>query len=251
MNKGFAASLMAAAVAAVEAENIQSDHWSPNGTYDHSDSQHHHYGGSQAASPAYPMVPNFGTAIDVFDTHGTLFGEHRYQLQVMKTGNMLIGTEALRESIGALRDRISHVRHHVNLNDHDIDENDSDIEDNRKQIIENKNRLVALDGKIHDLENGYHDLHHKLAIDREVIIMMCHQYAYASTIPDECVPIIGGLAQPVPYQWHWPDADCPGMPALPPFDRPLPVYTKETTDDEHHHHHHHDHAHPPAPGAGW
>ena len=52
------------------------------------------------------MAPNFHDAVDAFDTYGTLFGEHRYQLQVMKTGNMLIGTEALRESIAALRERI-------------------------------------------------------------------------------------------------------------------------------------------------
>lgn len=86
--------------------------------------------------------------------------------------------------------------------------------------------MVGIDGKLHDLEAGYEELHHKLAIDREALIMMCHQYAYASTIPDECGPIIGGLSQPIQYQWTWPTANCPGQPALPPFDHPLPHYEK-------------------------
>ena len=243
--KAFAASLLIGAAAALEAEAG----WEPNNHYDHSDTQHMHYGGPQPASPSYPSVPDLHDAVDAFDVDGTLFGEHRYQLQVAKTGYMLIGTEALRESIAALQDRVAHARVHVFNNDGDIDENDSDIEDNRKQIVENLNRLHELDGRLTDLESGYGQLHHLLSVDREALIMMCHQYAYASTIPDECVPIIGGLAGPIAQQWNWPDADCPGLNALPPFNNPLPVYNKITTDDDddkpnpEHHYSHHDHDH--------
>ena len=248
--KVFATSLLAAASAALEVQNIQSDHHQLNSHYDNQDAQHHYYGGDKPASPAYPLAPNFQEAVDKFDTYGTLFGEHRYQLQVAKTGNMLIGTEAIRSSIAALRDRVQHARAHVSQNDHDIDENDSDIEDNRLQITKNRERLYVLDGKIHDLESGYAELQHKLAVDREALIMMCHQYAYATTIPDECVPIIGGLSQPIPYQWSWPQVDCPGPNPLPPFPHPLPHYEKITTDDgddlghKNHHHHHHGHEYP-------
>ena len=38
---------------------------------------------------------------------------------------------------------------------------------------------------MHDLEVGYTGLSHKLAVDREALIMMCHQYAYADKIPKE------------------------------------------------------------------
>lgn len=254
--KVFAASLLAAATAALEAEDISNGHYTLNDHFDHDDAQHHHYGSDAAASPAYPTVPDFGQAVDAFDTYGTLFGEHRYQLQVMKTGNMLIGTEALRESISALRDRVHHARIHVDENDGDIHENDSDIDDNRKQIEMNRQRLISIDGKLHDLEHGYDELHHNLAVDREALIMMCHQYAYASTIPDECMPIIGGLSEPIQYQWAWPQAPCPGHPNLPPFEHPLPYFEKITTDDhddmpnpDHHHGHPVDphHGHPVDP----
>ena len=222
--KVFAASLLVTMAFAIESKDVSNGHYKMNEHYDHSDHQHHHYGSENAASPAYPTVPKFNDAVDAFDTYGTLFGEHRYQLQVMKTGNMLIGTEALRESIAALKDRVYHARHFIDENDREIHANDQDIDDNRLQIEQNRKRLVGIDGKLHDLESGYEELHHKLAIDREALIMMCHQYAYASTVPDECGPIIGGLSQPIQYQWNWPDKPCPGQPALPPFEHKLPHY---------------------------
>ena len=249
--KVFATAMLAGAAAAIDAEGADHSHgdphYTPNAHYDHDDAAHHHYGAAEPASPAYPAAPKLNEAVDAFDTYGTLFGEHRYQLQVAKTGYMLIGTEAIRESIASLQDRLAHGRIHVNDNDGDIDENDSDIEDNRRQIVQNRTRLTTLDGKIADLEHGYGDLAHKLAIDREAIVMMCHQYAYASAIPDECMPIIGGLAAPLPYAWNWPEHDCPQAPALPPFAHALPHYEKETTDDDddkpNKNHHGHGHAH--------
>lgn len=135
--KVIAASLIAAAAFAIDTEEVQGSqngHYTMNAHYDNSDPEHHHYGSENAASPAYPSVPKFNEAVGAFDPYGTLFGEHRYQLQVMKTGNMLIGTEALRESIAALKDRVFHARHYIDENDHEIHENDDDINDNRNQI---------------------------------------------------------------------------------------------------------------------
>ena len=145
---------------------------------------------------------------------------------------MLVGTEALREAISGLQDRVHVTAKSAALSDAVIDENDSDIEDNRAQIKENRSRLSVLLGKITDLEDHYKILQHKLAIDREAIIMMCHQYAYAETIPKECIPIIGSLKQPLGFNWYWPEQDYVGEPPLPPFNHPLPKYTKHTTDDD-------------------
>lgn len=100
-----AASLLAAVTFAIETgDNYDNGKHQPavNEHFDNTDASHQHYGGDQAASPAYPAAPDLHQAVDAFDTYGTLFGEHRYQLQVAKTGNMLIGTEALRESIAGL-----------------------------------------------------------------------------------------------------------------------------------------------------
>jgi len=73
--------------------------------------------------------------------------------------------------------------------------------------------------------------------------MMCHQYAYAESIPHECEPIIGGLSGPLDYAWNWPSNDCPGDVALPPFHHDQPYY-----ENPHDHHddyssepHYHDH----------
>lgn len=144
---------------------------------------------------------------------------------------MLIGTEALRESIAALKDRVHHAKIHVSNNDGDIHENDSDIEDNKKQISWNRDKLHALGGAVHNIENGYAELQQRLAIDREALVMMCHQYAYAETLPHECIPIIGGLSQPIAHAWNWPTTPCPGPTALPPFHYDLNVEQKITTDD--------------------
>ena len=81
--KAFAASLLIAAAAATEVQGDYHDinpHYELNGHYDNHDAEHHHYGGAQPASPAYPSVPDFQQAVDHFDSYGTLFGEHRYQL---------------------------------------------------------------------------------------------------------------------------------------------------------------------------
>ena len=84
-------------------------------------------------------------------------------------------------------------------------------------IEDNRERLHVLDGRVHDLEKGYGELHDRLSVDREAITMMCHQYAYSETIPYECNPIIGSLKKPLEYRWHFPEDECPGEPALPPF----------------------------------
>lgn len=106
---------------------IISQHETLNANYDNLDAQHRYFGGDYAASPAYPNVPNLAAATTHFDPHGTLFGEHRYQLQVAKTGNMLIGTEALRESISHLKDRLQYAKSYIAPNNDAISWNaDSD-----------------------------------------------------------------------------------------------------------------------------
>jgi hypothetical protein len=129
--KLFATSMLAAAAAAAEAESLSHDNYTLNHNYDNPDPDHYFYGGMYAASGAYPIAPNLSEAVQNFDNSGTLFGEHRYQLQVAKTANMLIAVEALRESVAAIQDRVVHAVTHLNDNDGDIDENDSDIDDNR------------------------------------------------------------------------------------------------------------------------
>ena len=130
--KAFAASLLAAvSFAAEEIYENGRHHPELNSHYDNSDHAHNHYGGSSAASPAYPAAPDLNQAVDAFDAYGTLFGEHRYQLQVAKTGNMLIGTEALRESIANLQYRVHAANKQVAQNDSNIDVNDQEIAWNR------------------------------------------------------------------------------------------------------------------------
>lgn len=121
----------AAAAAEAEAEIISHDNYSLNSNYDYPDPTHYFYGGEYAASGSFPVAPSLADAVSNFDNSGTLFGEHRYQLQVAKTANMLIAVEALRESVAAIQDRVVHAVIHLRDNDGDIDENDSDIDDNR------------------------------------------------------------------------------------------------------------------------
>ena len=116
-----------------------------NNNYDYSDPQHRYYGSNNPAAPAVVNAPTLTSAVDSFDTYGTLFGEHRYQLQVAKTANMLIGTEALREAISALEERVAHLATHVEQNQSDIDENASDIDDNAAQIDANRFNLNIVD----------------------------------------------------------------------------------------------------------
>ena len=222
-----AASLLAAVTFAIETgDNYDNGKHQPavNEHFDNTDASHQHYGGDQAASPAYPAAPDLHQAVDAFDTYGTLFGEHRYQLQVAKTGNMLIGTEALRESIAGLQYRIHHARQECSKNDQDIDRHDLQIDWNRNMISDNRDRMYTLDGKVHDLESGYAGLSLKLGIDREAVIMMCHQYAYAEKLPKECQAILGGLTQPIDYAWNWPDIPCNAPASLPPFAHEAPHY---------------------------
>lgn len=117
--KAFFTSLLAA-VAVAEVTHGAGGHYELNPTYDNPDTTHQHYGSDSPASPAYPNAPDFNAAVGAFDTYGTLFGEHRYQLQVAKTGNMLIGTEALREAIAGLQSRVSTARNYVHENDDKI-----------------------------------------------------------------------------------------------------------------------------------
>lgn len=210
--KVFASTMLAGAIAAQYAEDHQDFHennYDPNQHFDYADPEHMYYGSEAPASPAVTNTPGLTAAVDSFDTYGTLFGEHRYQLQVAKTANMLIGTEALREAISALEERVAHLSTHVEQNQSDIDENASDIDDNAAQIDANRFNLNIVDQKISYLEFAYSELTDRLMVDRATTVIMCHQYAYAAAIPDECIPQIGLATAPLPYLWAWPQDDCP------------------------------------------
>ncbi len=70
---------------------------------DHYDDGHYHndYNTGYASSAAL-LTPNFSEQVSGFWYRGTLFGTENYQLQVAKTANMLIATEALRLSTANL-----------------------------------------------------------------------------------------------------------------------------------------------------
>ena len=140
---------------------------------------------------------------------------------------MLIGTEALRESIAALQHRVKNVGHNVSDNDIEIDNNDHEINDNRTLVNENRTKLDIRDGKITDLEHNYGELHQRLSADRETLIMMCHQYAYADSVPEQCDVIIGKISEPVPYRWNFPQKPAEEEernPKLPPYAHEEPKY---------------------------
>ena len=137
--KAFATALFAVATAASATDadqygyqTIQKSNIKLNDHYDNGDKSHKHYGGKGEASRAHPSLPHIDDAVKAFNTYGTLFGEHRYQLQVAKTGEMLVGTEALREAISGLQDRVHITAKSAAQNESVIDKNDSGIEDNRK-----------------------------------------------------------------------------------------------------------------------
>ena len=241
MKKAFATALLAVATAAsaTDAEKhdystIQKNHYQVNNKYDNGDKSHHHYGGKGSASPAQPKLHNINDAVGAFNTYGTLFGEHRYQLQVGKTAEMLVSTEALREAIRGIQDRVKKTALSASQIDSAIDKNDGRIEANRYQIKENRTRLSLLLGKISGIQQGYGVLQQNLAIDRAAIIMQCEQYAYAEAIPQECTPIIGGLKQPVNYDWYWPETPYTGEAPLPPFNHPMPEYNLDDLFDNIH-----------------
>ena len=79
------------------------------------------------------------------------------------------------------------------------------VNDASSITADNRERLHVLDGRIDDLEGGYKDIKQRLASDREVIVMMCHQYAYAEQVPEQCDFALTALKQPEDYRWHYPE----------------------------------------------
>ena len=93
--KSFAASLLVASAVADE-------HYADVGHY------HNDYNTGYASS-APLLTPNFSEQIEGFKYRDTLFGTENYQLQVAKTANMLIATEALRLSTANLQNRVEYA----------------------------------------------------------------------------------------------------------------------------------------------
>ena len=213
--KSFAAALLIAFV--VADEEIVYDHY------------HNDYN-TGYASAADLSLPTFTEQVKGFEYRETLFGTENYQLQVAKTANMLIATEALRLSTANLQNRVEYAQALCDQNASDIDENASDIEDNQDQIAENKWNLEKTAERLDDLESGYDSLESDKEVDRNVIIKMCHQYAYASTLVDECWPILEDM-DPMPHRWYWPDESCPDSPDLPPFNNHVSKSDKDTESD--------------------
>ena len=99
--------------------------------------------------------------VDEFDPRDKLFDDQRYQLQLSKTGNMLIGTEALRESITKLRDRLDVAHSMLSANDYNLQVN-SQFNDEVGDLLEhNSKNLEKIDARIYDLEAGYDKLNFK------------------------------------------------------------------------------------------
>ena len=218
--KTFAAALLAAtAVADISHDDTYASH-----------GHDHHDHNSGYASSAELGLPAFGDQVSHFEYRETLFGTENYQLQVAKTANMLIATEALRLSTANLQNRVEYAQALCDQNASDIDENASDIEDNQSQIEKNAWALEETGQRLDDMEAGYSDLESEKDIDRAVIVKMCHQYAYASTLVDECWPILEDM-DPMPHRWYWPDEPCPGAPLLPPFNNHVPKSDKDTERD--------------------
>merc|ERR1712151_175626 len=205
--KSFAAALL---IAGATADEYASDHY------------HNDYN-TGYASAADLTLPSFTEQVKGFEYRETLFGTENYQLQVAKTANMLIATEALRLSTANLQNRVEYAQALC-------DENASDIADNQDQIEENKWHLEETAERLDDLEWGYSDLEDAKDVDRAVIVKMCHQYAYASTLVDECWPILEDM-DPMPHRWYWPDEHCPEPAALPPFHNHVSKSDKDTEHD--------------------
>lgn len=214
--KSFAATLLVAFAAADE--------------YASADHYHNEYNGEGYASSLGLTLPTMEEHMHDFEYRDTLFGTENYQLQVAKTANMLIATEALRLSTANLQNRVEYAQALCDQNASDIDENASDIADNQDQIEKNKWALQKTADRLDDLEHGYSDLEEDKDVDRRVIEKMCHQYAYASTLVDECWPILEDM-DPMPHRWYWPDVECEAAPALPPFNNHHAKSDKDTESD--------------------
>ena len=141
--KTFAAALIAATAAA-------DDGYGP-------DHYHNDYNTGYASS-APLLTPNFTEQVKGFEYRETLFGTENYQLQVAKTANMLIATEALRLSTANLQNRVEYAQALCDQNASDIEENASDIDDNQNQIQQNAADLERTARRLDDLEQDYSDL---------------------------------------------------------------------------------------------
>ena len=93
--KSFAAALLIAS--AVADPEVSFDHGHPVGY------------NTGFASGADLTLPSFTEQVKGFEYRETLFGTENYQLQVAKTANMLIATEALRLSTANLQNRVEYA----------------------------------------------------------------------------------------------------------------------------------------------
>ena len=218
----------AAIIAAVAVADVHDDPYASHGH------DHHDHNTGYASSYDIHLAESFGEQVGNFEYRDTLFGTENYQLQVAKTANMLIATEALRLSTANLQNRVEYAQALCDQNASDIDENQSDIDDNQDQIEKNAWALEETAERLDHLEHDYSDLESEKDIDRAVIVKMCHQYAYASTLVDECWPILEDM-EPMAHRWYWPDKACEDAPLLPPFNNHVPKSDKDTerdSDDE-------------------
>lgn len=215
--KSFAATLL---IAAAKAD-------------DYSGADHYHNDYNTGYASAAPLLTaKFSEQMESFKMKNTLFGTENYQLQVAKTANMLIATEALRLSTANLQNRVEYAQALCDQNQSDIEENASDIDDNQRQIQENAEALERTASRLDSLEEGYDDLNDEKAIDRAVIEKMCHQYAYASTLVDECYPILEDMNAPMAHTWQWPQKSCDPPADLPPFNNHVSKRDKDTEYDD-------------------
>merc|ERR1719237_564809 len=122
---------------------------------EYAETHYHHDHNTGYASSADLTLPSFTEQVKGFEYRDTLFGTENYQLQVAKTANMLIATEALRLSTANLQNRVEYAQALCDQNQSDIEENASDIDDNQRQIQQNAEALERTADRLDSLEEGY------------------------------------------------------------------------------------------------
>ena len=102
-------------------------------TYKHSFASALLVGAARGEAAGVPLnPPSFSSQVQQFNYQpdDLLFGSETFQLQIAKTANMLIATEALRLATANLQKRVEVAQANCEQNASEISENASDISDN-------------------------------------------------------------------------------------------------------------------------
>lgn len=166
-------------------------------TFDYPDHQHDAHGyGNVPSGDFWGQVAEFNPWVEIWQQ-----GDYEERLET--EAELMVALEALREALIELDHEIDHLEDCISENDDGIEYNDDGIYENEHGIEDNDDEIADQQDRVEDLQKRCRNCEYRLHEDRDVLVLYCQQFAFASEMVGACADVLTCSGTERAYQWDF------------------------------------------------